>query len=704
MLLRALRYSFAVVAALVAVGLTALVSRAFALGHGYTLLPLASVMIVSLIAGRGPALLTAALCGLGVAYFAVHPYGLLAISERSGEVVLVLYGAVAVAVAHLGASVRGSLLRAQLAREAADRALTQLRDLQSVTEAALEDRPLAELLRELLSRSARIFGADVASLLLLDEGREALEIAAAVGMDEAWWRGVRVPLGTGLAGRVFVGRRPMRVEDVAAIEDMHQTMRREVRSALGVPLLVEGRALGVLNLGARSERRFTDEDVALLELTASRIARAVERSQLRDAAALRAAQQAAIAALGQQAIAGEPIPRLLEEAVATLVAELRAEFASALELLPDGRAFIPRALIGWSPDPDLLISAGPETQPGYALRSQGPVVVEDYRAEARFPISCVLREAGVISAMSVIIPGDAQPFGVLNAFVRRKRLFTEDDVHFLEAIANVISAAVRNHQAIAAARQAEQHMERLYHEALEAVRAREEFLSIASHELRTPLTPLELQLASVQRALRADPARISPAKLLEKVNVAARQVERLQHLVSDLLDLSMLTAGDLVIHREAVDLAAAARDAAQRSREALARAGCELHLSIDGPVQGWWDWARIDQVLSNLLSNAIKYGAGRPIDLVIEGDDSAARIIVRDRGIGIAADQQARIFGRFERGVSDRHYGGFGLGLWIVKQILDALGGTIAVESAPGKGSTFTVTLPRRARESAEAA
>ncbi|WP_437855945.1 sensor histidine kinase [Sorangium sp. So ce363] len=148
-----------------------------------------------------------------------------------------------------------------------------------------------------------------------------------------------------------------------------------------------------------------------------------------------------------------------------------------------------------------------------------------------------------------------------------------------------------------------------------------------------------------------------------------------------------------------MDVAASARDTALRFRDQLTRAGCELRLEAGQPVAGWWDRTRVDQILNNLLSNAIKYGAGKPIDLIVEEGDDAARIVVRDQGIGIAPEQQARIFGRFERAVSERHYGGFGLGLWIVKQILDALGGTIRVESAPGRGSTFTVGLPRRAHE-----
>jgi signal transduction histidine kinase len=111
---------------------------------------------------------------------------------------------------------------------------------------------------------------------------------------------------------------------------------------------------------------------------------------------------------------------------------------------------------------------------------------------------------------------------------------------------------------------------------------------------------------------------------------------------------------------------------------------------------GRWDSLRLEQVVTNLLTNALKYGAGRPIEVTVEGDDTHARLSVRDQGIGIAEEDAGRIFERFERAVSVQHYGGFGIGLWIVREIIQALGGTIEVRSTVGQGATFTVILPRQ--------
>ena len=125
-------------------------------------------------------------------------------------------------------------------------------------------------------------------------------------------------------------------------------------------------------------------------------------------------------------------------------------------------------------------------------------------------------------------------------------------------------------------------------------------------------------------------------------------------------------------------------------------AGSELKLRSEGPVVGLWDPERIDSVITNLLGNAIKYGEGKPITVGVDDLGGEARITVHDVGIGIAPEDQERIFGRFERAVSIRHYGGFGVGLWISRQIVEAHGGRIEVTSAPGGGSVFAVVLPKK--------
>jgi signal transduction histidine kinase len=223
------------------------------------------------------------------------------------------------------------------------------------------------------------------------------------------------------------------------------------------------------------------------------------------------------------------------------------------------------------------------------------------------------------------------------------------------------------------------------------VRMRDEFLSVASHELRTPITTLALQTEGLLKA----PVDAANERLTRRLNTINRQVVRLEQLVDILLDVSRLIEGRLDLRAAEVDLTELAAEAIDLLRDSAERAGSTVSLSGDSTVVGRWDRLRLGQVVTNLLSNAIKFGRGEPVDIQVTTTGDLARLEVRDRGVGVPPEERSRIFGRFERASSDRHFPGLGLGLWITKQIVEACGGAISFDSQPGKGSTFRVELPR---------
>ena len=239
-------------------------------------------------------------------------------------------------------------------------------------------------------------------------------------------------------------------------------------------------------------------------------------------------------------------------------------------------------------------------------------------------------------------------------------------------------------------------------EAENALKLRDEFISVAAHELRTPLTALQLKVQGVAHALRSAGMQGGQAagdgfvmRLGDRLEGAYRQVARLATLVERLLDVSRIVRGALSLEPEPADMVALAGQVLDDFREPAQQAGCELRFQAPAQLTGTWDRARMEQVMVNLVSNALKYGGGKPVTVQLEAIDGGAKLTVADQGIGIDPQDRERIFARFERAASPRHYGGLGLGLYVTRSIIEAHGGSVQVFSTPGAGSTFVVEVPR---------
>jgi len=296
----------------------------------------------------------------------------------------------------------------------------------------------------------------------------------------------------------------------------------------------------------------------------------------------------------------------------------------------------------------------------------------------------VLDAIGPASVVVVPIFEHREQVGTMSlAFAESGRRYTDDDLPLVEELARRGGLALEN--------------ARLFRMTREAVAARDEFLSVAAHELRTPLTTLVLQSDRMQLMRRSMAPGDPCAALLDGFESLPRQVRRMAGLVENLLDVSRIAVGRFALQREPLDLAAFVLDEVGRTGEEAHMAGCAVTLDAPGPVRGEWDRLRLGQIVANLLSNAFKYGTGKPVEVRVDEQAGSARLTVRDHGIGIAAADVERIFDRFERAVSARNFGGLGLGLFVVRQLVQAHGGSIRVESEPEEGSTFTVLLPRGA-------
>lgn len=239
-------------------------------------------------------------------------------------------------------------------------------------------------------------------------------------------------------------------------------------------------------------------------------------------------------------------------------------------------------------------------------------------------------------------------------------------------------------------------------EAEKAVFLRDEFISIASHELRTPLASLLPQLEILQKLMIAPMSSASQQKANRILESSHYQMLRLIHLVHELLDVTRIASGKLELDLAPIDLTRLVNDVVERMRELLSEANCQIVVRTPPSVMGMFDQYRMEQVLMNLIQNAIKFGPGKPIEVTLTvPSPSLALLSVQDHGIGIQKDKLPKIFERFERADAPEKVAGLGLGLYIVRQIVDAQGGSIRVESTVNQGSTFYVQLPlKQTRES----
>jgi len=283
---------------------------------------------------------------------------------------------------------------------------------------------------------------------------------------------------------------------------------------------------------------------------------------------------------------------------------------------------------------------------------------------------------------SPIFSKDFRVLGTFAMYFREVRRPSASDVQLVIDAAGAAALAI-------------QHV-RVRESLAKAVEVREAFLSAASHELRTPLTPLKLQAQVLARMVAdGDPRALGRSHELETlVDGVCRQVSKLLKVSEDLLSVARIGGGELTLKRRPCDLAAIAREVSARYCEDAEKAHCPLQVHADASVIGEWDREQIERVVINLLTNAIKFGAGKPIEISVTSQECGACLQVKDAGIGIAEEDQGRLFKRFERVAPLMHFGGLGLGLYISREIVNAHGGTIQARTALGQGACFVVNLP----------
>jgi len=691
------------------------------------------------------------------------------------------------------------------ARAAAEDAVARLRDLEVISEAALTHLDLDLLLENLLDRIRTVMRTDTAVALLLDPSGKELIASWARGLEEEVEAGVRVPVGKGFAGRVAATRAPMYIPDVQTAELVNPLLaQRGLSALLGVPLLVEGRLLGVLHVGSVAHRVFTTDDERTLQLLADRVALAIQQARLYQAERVASRRLEFLAEaselLGSTLEYDTALQRLSVLAVPYLgdwcvIDMLRSD--DSLERVAVAHVDAELQAAGYAFESRFPLDRAAPHGPALAVatgRSEliGEVTDQHLRETSRGDSKLLeaLRAIGMTSLIVTPLIARGRVLGAITLLsTTRERLFGPEDLVLAEELARRAAVAVDNallfdeaERRADAARVLEhigdgvfmldrEGVVRLWNRAAEAVtnlRAQEvvgrpateaipgwaaiagripvattpsaargaetlplevpgrelwlsiaavefaegtvyafrdltaervleelrsDFVSTVSHELRTPLAAIYGAALTLQR----QDLPLDETQRGNLLDVIATESERLARTVNDILWASRLDADRLQLDfgtHDPRDLTRTVVDAARvhLPESVVLSFSCESDLP---PIVA--DPDKVRQVLTNLVENAVKYSPdGGPVEVAISRRDHAVRFSVADRGLGIPESEQRQIFDKFYRVDPNltRGVGGTGLGLYISRELVRRMNGTIWVESRDGEGSRFSFELP----------
>ena len=571
--------------------------------------------------------------------------------------------------------------------------LSLLRAAETLSEELMLDRLIAKMTRICAEAAAA-----ERAVLLLNEGELVCRASATATREMVLERrplAATRSIPRSVIEHVVRAREPLLLSDAARDPRFRSdpvVAERGLRSVLVVPMVRSERVVGMLYFENNlSSDAFPPARAEMIRLLSAQMAIAVENSRLFEARAR---------AEGALRLLADASARLAEsldyEAVIAKVASVAvprlADFC-AVDISSEDGTWQPAAWAHADPSLAPLVQAmhrrysvaGGATGGSplaEAARSAKPILfselTDEFLADA-FPdeeTSRLVRSLNVRSVMTVPLIAEGRSLGIVTlASTDPLKRFDAADLALAEELVRRAALAIDGAQ--------------LYRKAKDAVRARDEFLLIAAHEIRGPITSLQLAAQTLAGHMFA------PSETRKLLQLIERQGRRLSQFVEDLLELGRSRAGKLDFDYREVDLGDVIRDVVSRLGLEFVRSGSVLSTAVEGAVVGQWDRSRIDQVVTNLLGNAIKFGSGNPIEVSAQARDGRATLIVRDHGIGIAQGSRERLFEPFVRGVPVRNYGGLGLGLNIVKRIVEGMGGSVAVESELGKGAAFVVQLPQ---------
>jgi signal transduction histidine kinase len=682
-----LPYALAVISIPIAtllLGLTALLLHLSRI-ETYPLVYLSFIALVAWRFGRGPALAATVTAALAMDSVMVPPDFTVGWHSANDMIRLVTGVIAAVVIVQIIQATRTS--RSLLAKR---------KDLlQEVSPRIVQSLDVEEILGTVADQTKRVIDYQHFRLYRWEESTERLVLVKAVARADPYagvdWSSVTLALGEGITGTAAMTRKPILVPDA----------RREPRivyppgvapleeSMLSVPMVTRDRLFGVLSLGRLGVRSLTRDDLRLMESIGAQTALA-----LANAEQYSEAEQAIHALAAIEAI--QPSTTSLSEAevdqrITSSFLELsQADIATLRILRADGRYHVGavEGEVETSPEAPMQATLGP-ADVAWLLDGRMAAYVTDTQTDPRLPgwAQESARRSGVRASVYLPLRAGQHVLGFVGLHWRRPRWLRPEQLGRFQLVAAQAAITLDTRRAL--------EQERGRAEALaELERARREFMQIASHELRTPLTVIRGYASLLEDgSLGVMPEKAQQAlrTLMDKSTEMRVQVERM-------LLLARLEDGATPPPMHPLDLRLVIQDSIDRVRPQVELKGGKLVGRLDDePLTVTGDPERLTTAVDNLLQNAVKFSAAPPrIEVVADRQDGQVRLVVHDEGVGIAPEALGRLFEKFYR-VNDprlRNVAGTGIGLYLVRQVIEGHGGQVEVKSAVGAGTTFTLRLP----------